>query len=277
MISVKVIKDIVYKEAAKDAGKLDLYLPEGERADALLIYFHGGGLEGGDKADEEGIYRELASWGIAVASANYRMYPDAEYPQYIEDAAEAAAWSLRHVRERIHYELVLIGGISAGAYLSMMLHFEPRFLRERHMDEGRIDGYIFDAGQPTVHYNILRERGKDTKAVRVDEAAPIYYLEGEDGRGKNRSFLILVSDNDIPGRRKQNELLIETMKTHGYEEERIEYRVMEGYQHTEYVNVKDGEGRYPYARMLYEFIERVRMAQGEDCSREIQKRTGRNG
>ena len=35
---------------------------------------------------------------------------------------------------------------------------------------------------------------------------------------KKQSFLILVSDDDIPGRRRQNELLIDTMKTHQYEE-----------------------------------------------------------
>ena len=73
MDSVRVIKDIFYKEEIGDAGRLDLYLPEGESCGALLIYFHGGGLEGGDKADDRGIYMELALGGIAVVSANYRM------------------------------------------------------------------------------------------------------------------------------------------------------------------------------------------------------------
>lgn len=255
---VRIIKDIIYKEGIGDAGRLDLYVPEGESCTALLIYFHGGGLEGGDKEDDGGIYTQLASKGIAVASANYRMYPDAEYPQYIEDAAGAVAWSLRHAGEWIRYGTVLTGGISAGAYLSMMLHFAPRFLRKYEIEEEQIGGYIFDAGQPTVHYNILRERGIDTKAVRVDEAAPIYYLEGENVRRKKRPFLVLVSDSDIPGRRRQNELLIDTMKTHGYEEAWIDYRVMEGYQHVEYVNVRDERGRYPYAELLYEFIEGMR-------------------
>jgi len=91
----------------------------------------------------------------------------------------------------------------------------------------------------------------------VDEAAPIYYLEGENGRTEKRSFLILVSDNDIPGRRRQNELLIETMKTHGYEAAHIDYRVMEGYQHVEYVSVRDERGRYPYAELLHKFIEGI--------------------
>ena len=252
---VKVMKDLVYQENIGNAGKLDVYLPEGEKCDALLIFFHGGGLEEGDKADNKGIYEELASKGIAVASANYRMYPAAKYPQYIEDAAKAVAWGLTHISEWIHYERVLIGGISAGAYLSMMLHFQPLFLKENNIEEERIDGYIFDAGQPTVHFNVLKERGKDPSSVRVDEAAPIYYLEGEHVRAKKQYFLIMVSDNDIPGRREQNELLIQTMKTHRYEGTQIDYYVMKGYTHAGYVDVKDASGSYPYAEMLYEFIK----------------------
>lgn len=256
MNSVKVIKNLVYREDTGDAGKLDLYFPEGEKCAVLLFYFHGGGLEAGDKEDEREIYEELAFRGIAIASANYRMYPGAKYPQYVEDAARAVAWGLTHIKEWINYEHVLIGGISAGAYLSMMLHFQPGFLKENGIEENQIDGYIFDAGQPTVHYNILREWGMDPGAVRVNEAAPIYYLEGERVRKKKQFFFILISDNDIPGRREQNELLIQTMRTHQYEEDQIDYRVMEGYTHTGYVHVKDDAGHYPYAEMLYKFIKK---------------------
>ena len=63
------------------------------------------------------------------------------------------------------------------------------------------------------------------------------------------------SDNDIPGRREQNELLIQTMKTHQYEDTQIDYYVMKGYTHAGYVDVKDASGSYPYAEMLYEFIK----------------------
>ena len=136
----------------------------------------------------------------------------------------------------------------------MMLHFQPDFLKENGIEESQIDGYIFDAGQPTVHYNILKERGIDPGSVRVDEAAPIYYLAGKHTQVKKQSFLIIVSDNDIPGRREQNELLIQTMKTHQYEDGQIDYRVMKGYIHTGYVNVKEDDGSYPYAEMLYRFI-----------------------
>lgn len=257
MASIRKIENIVYHENMGKAGMLDVYLPENESCKAVLIFFHGGGLESGDKCDDRNICNELAACGIAVVSANYRMYPEAVYPQFIEDAAKAVAWSLKHVKEYITCERVFIGGISAGAYLSMMLHFQPEFLAGYGVNEEQIAGYVFDAGQPTVHYNILKERGKDPGSVRIDEAAPLYYLEGEQTRKKKQIFLIIVSDNDIVGRREQNELLIRTMETHGYEKSQIHYQVMNGYGHAGYENVMDEKGKYPYVKLLDEFIDLI--------------------
>lgn len=255
MGKVRTIENLVYRENVGKAGMLDLYLPETEKCKTLLIFFHGGGLENGDKTDDSIICNELAACGIAIVSANYRMYPDVIYPQYIEDAAKAVAWSLKHIKEYIIFDQIFIGGISAGAYLSMMLHFQPGFLAGYDVSENQISGYIFDAGQPTVHYNILKERGQDPRSVRVDEAAPIYYLEGKRTVERKQRFLILISDQDIVGRREQNELLIRTMETHGYEKSQINYQVIKGYHHAGYENVKDAEGGYPYVRLLCEFIE----------------------
>ena len=255
MSNVRVIENLVYWEKTGKAGMLDLYLPEIKKCRTLLVFFHGGGLESGDKTDDRNICNELAACGIAVVSANYLMYPEAVYPQYIEDAARVVAWSLKHIEEYITYDQIFIGGISAGAYLSMMLHFQPGFLAEYDVSEEQISGYIFDAGQPTVHYNILKERGKDPHSIRIDEAAPLYYLEGEKSMASKQRFLILVSDQDIVGRREQNELLIRTMETHGYEKSQISYQVMKGYHHAGYENIKDAEGRYPYVRLLCDFME----------------------
>ena len=89
MGNVKIIENITYNEAINEAGKLDIYLPENSKGAPLLIYFHGGGLESGDKVDDRGMYLELAEQDIIVVSANYRMYPDFGFPVYLEDAAAA--------------------------------------------------------------------------------------------------------------------------------------------------------------------------------------------
>ena len=69
--------------------KLDLYLPDNKDFD-LFVYFHGGGLERGDKANHPHIFAHFISCGVAVASVEYRKLPDAQYPDFIEDAAADA-------------------------------------------------------------------------------------------------------------------------------------------------------------------------------------------
>ena len=44
------------------------------------------------------------------------------------------------------------------------------------VDTDFISGYISDSAQMTTHFNVLRERGLDTRLERIDEAAPLFYL-----------------------------------------------------------------------------------------------------
>ena len=81
---MKTILDISYGQVP--AQKLDMILPETETF-PLFIYFHGGGLETGDKSQQEDMKKFLTERGVAVISANYRMYPNADFPDFIEDAA----------------------------------------------------------------------------------------------------------------------------------------------------------------------------------------------
>lgn len=97
---MKTIKDICYSSIGNESQKLDLYLPECEEF-SVFVYFHGGGLEAGDKASEK--TKEMGSYltdrNIALVSANYRMYPNAVYPEFICDAAAAVAWVHKNIGE----------------------------------------------------------------------------------------------------------------------------------------------------------------------------------
>lgn len=254
MANVRIIENIAYDVAIGEAGKLDIYLPEESAGAPLLIYFHGGGLESGDKTDDTGMLKELASNNIIVVSPNYRMYPDFGFPAYLEDSAAAVACALKRVKEYAEYGQVWIGGISAGGYISMMLHFAKDFLRKYGVDESLIHGYIFDAGQPTTHFNILRERGMDTAAIRVDEAAPIFYLTEKYKANPQQKYFVICAENDFPGRPEQNQMLIKAMIVHGCDESQIIYKIMKGFTHAQYVGMQAEDGHYPYAAMIGEFI-----------------------
>lgn len=248
---MRVIKDICYCQVEDDSRKLDLYLTEAEEF-SVFIYFHGGGLGDGDKIDGEQFASYLTDRNIAVITANYRMYPVAVYPQFIQDAADVVAWAYRRMCDYGICQKFFVGGSSAGAYLSMMLCFDETYLLHAGIKPGDIDGYIHDAGQPTCHFNVLHERGMDLKRVVVDDAAPLYHI------GTQSAFppmLFLVSDNDIECRYEQTMLIVATMKYFGYKNYTV--KVMHG-THCQYVFEKDEKGESIFGQLICGFLEQIK-------------------
>ncbi|MBR2612821.1 MAG: alpha/beta hydrolase, partial [Clostridia bacterium] len=192
---MKSIYSIEYK---KDL-LLDLHLPESETFD-LFVYFHGGGLEKGSRRGVEVFAEPLAERGIAVASVEYRMYPDAKFPDFIVDCADSIRFLRDHIGEYGKCRRMYVGGSSAGGYLSMMLCFDRKYLEAVGMKPTDIAAYIHDAGQPTAHFNVLKKEGEDGRRVIVDERAPMYFV-GMDA--EYSPMLFIVSDEDMFARYEQ--------------------------------------------------------------------------
>jgi acetyl esterase/lipase len=102
---------------------LDLYRPDTDEPVPVVLYLHGGGWQVGDKrADAKERLERLATYGIAVASANYRLVPGATYPAQVHDAKRAVAWLREHGGELgLTTRRIGIWGASAGGYLATML------------------------------------------------------------------------------------------------------------------------------------------------------------
>ena len=162
--------DIPYGE--NPSQKLDIYLPEADTFDVFL-YFHGGGLTKGSKSSASASHQKyLTDCGIAFVSADYRLFPEAKYPDFITDAAVCSDWVLENLPKYGNCRRFFLGGSSAGGYLSMMLCFDSRRLEAVGRSPDDFAGFIHDAGQPTAHYQCLEERGLDKRRVIVDESAP---------------------------------------------------------------------------------------------------------
>ena len=207
---MKTIENISYGNL-DSVQKIDLYLPDGA-ASSMFVYFHGGGLVGGNKNSADVFAPYLTSRGIAVVSANYRMYPSAAYPDFICDAAEAVAWANRYMKEEIGCDRLYVGGSSAGGYLSMMLCFDKRYLERVGLDNSKVAGYFHDAGQPTAHFNVLKYADIDPRRIIVDETAPLYYVGLEKEYPPMR---FVVSDNDMKNRYEQTMLMLSTLSHFG--------------------------------------------------------------
>ncbi|MBQ7039727.1 MAG: alpha/beta hydrolase [Clostridia bacterium] len=245
---MKLISDIEYGSLPEQ--KLDLYIPDCESYPTFL-YFHGGGIENGSKENSK-FYSALCKMGVAVATANYRMYPDAKFPEFIEDCALCTKWVLENIKDYGgDIKKVFVGGSSAGGYLSMMLCFDKHYLKDLGVKVSDIAGFVFDAGQPTTHFNVLAERGFNKWQVHIDNAAPLYFIDGTE---KYPPFLVIVSDNDMTNRLEQTNLLMSTLK-HLKCDENASFMLMENSTHCSYVNKQDENGRYIFADIVYNYIK----------------------
>lgn len=150
--------------------KLDIHYPTDKKGFATVIWFHGGGLEGGEK----GIPEELKNKDIAIIAPNYRLSPKANNPAYIEDAAEAAAWVFNNIASYGgNPDLIYVSGHSAGGYLALMVGLDKKYLGKHNIDADRIKGLIPVSGQTNTHYTIRKERGLPNDIPVIDEFAPL--------------------------------------------------------------------------------------------------------
>lgn len=241
--------DIAYGE--NEAQKLDIYLPDGE-VSSVFVYFHGGGLHAGDKVKNAAVFAPyVTDRGVAVISANYRMYPDAGYPDFICDAAQVVAWANKYMHEELGCDRLYVGGSSAGGYMTMMLCFDKRYLAAVGLDNSAIAGYFHDAGQPTAHFYVLKNSGVDERRIIVDETAPLYYIGLEE---KYPPMRFVVSDNDMENRYEQTMLVLSTLRHFGYEG--YDHVVMQG-KHCHYCRKLDENGESVFGQMIINFIQRV--------------------
>ena len=245
---MKKIENISYGNAHQ-RQILDIYLPDGD-VKAAFLYFHGGGIEKGNKDRADLFAPYLTDRNIAVFSANYRLYPEAKYPEFICDAAKAAAFAYSYITENLSCDKLFMGGSSAGGYLTMMLCFDPKYLTEAGLEPSRVSGYFHDAGQPTAHFNVLKERGIDPRRVIVDESAPLFHIGTQESYPPMR---FIVSDNDMQNRLEQTKLVIGTMNHFGYEN--FDHIVMHG-THCSHFRETDENGVTLFSPMVCDFIEK---------------------
>ena len=158
----KTVKDLPYIAKSetdtyrKERCKLDVYYPVDKKDFPTIVWFHGGGLEGGGKH----IPQELMNRGFAVVAVNYRLSPKAKNPAYIEDAAAAVAWTFNHIEEYGgSKDKIFVSGHSAGGYLALILAMDKKYMEAYGADADKVAAYLPVSGQTVTHFTIRKERG----------------------------------------------------------------------------------------------------------------------
>ena len=121
--------DIVYAPAR--ANRLDVYLPVHPDHSPVVVFFFGGGWNSGDKASYRFVGAALADAGIIAVVPNYTLYPAAKFPVFMQDAAQAIAWTRSHALEwGGDPDRLYVAGHSAGAQIAIMLALDEKYLKQ---------------------------------------------------------------------------------------------------------------------------------------------------
>ena len=135
---------------------LDLYYPAELKNYPTIVWFHGGGLTGGNKSIPEALKKN----GVAVIAVNYRLYPKIKAPVYIEDGAAAVSWVFNNIETYGgNSSMIFVSGHSAGGYLASMIGLDKSYLNKHNIDANNIAGLIPFSGHTITHFTVREERG----------------------------------------------------------------------------------------------------------------------
>ncbi len=243
----KLTSDVLYKAEEgltpyeRERCRLDVYAPENGSQFATVVWFHGGGLTGGNKSIPEGLKQK----GIAVVAANYRLSPKIKSPAFIEDAAAAVAWTIKNIQDYGGApQKVFVSGHSAGGYLTSMIGLDKRWLAAHDIDANDLAGLIPFSGHTVTHFTVRAERGIGGTQSVVDELAPLFHVRQDAPR-----LLLITGDRDMEmlGRYEENAYLWRMMQE--VKHPNTELYELEGFNH--------GQMAEPAHPLLLRFIRQA--------------------
>ena len=162
---------------------LDVYVPRSASTGAAVVFFYGGSWEAGKRHWYRYVGDALASNGVVAIIPDYRKFPNAHFPEFMHDAANAVAWARDHAAEfGGDPKRLFVMGHSAGGQIAALLATDKRYLNSVGMRPRDLAGMIGVAGA----YAFL---------PFVENEAEIF---GDDARGRYDSQPINFVDGDEP-------------------------------------------------------------------------------
>ena len=124
--------------------RLDIYRPPGAAgATPVIVFWYGGSWDNGARRDYRFVGVALAQLGYLTVVADYRLYPQVRFPQFLDDGAQAVGWVERHAAD---YggdpQRIVLMGHSAGAHMAAMLALNRRYLEQAGANPDSIVGFI---------------------------------------------------------------------------------------------------------------------------------------
>jgi acetyl esterase/lipase len=176
----------------QERQKLDVYYPEVTRPNApVIVFFYGGSWRRGDRERYRFVGQALSSQGYLTIIPDYRLYPEVQFPAFVEDGAASIAWIEQNIPQSEN-GIILIGH-SAGAHLAALLALDGRYLHDKGIRQNSIIGMVGLAGPYAFEpeqYRRFRPIFATAKPAELSQpvshargdAPPLLLLHGTDDR-----------------------------------------------------------------------------------------------
>ena len=175
--------------------KFDIYFPaRNSDIKAAIFFIYGGGWNAGHRTMYGFVGSSLAAQGYLTIVPDYRLHPEALYPDFMIDVSAAYRFSLERVRKELGRNIpVFLSGHSAGAHMAALLCYNSKYFKSDGQVEVCPSGFIgisgpygFDAKTHKRTRDIFIN-ARDNDAVRpvaqvVSGAAPALLFHGSKDR-----------------------------------------------------------------------------------------------
>lgn len=186
--SIKVFKDILFKETSEKALKLDIYKKNNiTNPTPLIVFIHGGSWKYGQKEDYLIYLLEFAKRGYTTASLSYRLSNIAQFPAAVEDINCGVKWLKQNGTDYgIDTSKVVIVGGSAGGHLAMMIGYTDKY--QSCGNVGNVQGIVNIYGPCDLTTDfalskpVLTEfigQNYDENPTPFEDASPINYISSD--------------------------------------------------------------------------------------------------
>lgn len=193
---------------------LDIWAPADAPNDQLpvVIFWYGGGWAKGDRASYAFAGRALASQGFLVVIPDYRKVPDVHFPAFLDDGAEAVAWTQNEIAQyggdpnRLAFM-----GHSAGAYQAIMLALDSKRLVAAGANPAMVKAAVGLSGPYDFYpFDSPRSIAAFSQWPRPEETQPISFA-----RADAPPLLLVTSDGDTTVRTRNANNLAAKLRAMG--------------------------------------------------------------
>ena len=190
---------------------LDLYRPAAS-ADGpvpVVVFFYGGSWRNGERGQYRFVGQRLAESGMLAIVADYRTFPRAVFPGFVEDAAAAVAWARAHAAE---YggdpQRLYVAGHSAGAQIAALVGLDARYLAPHGMKPRDLAGVIGLSGP--YDFEIAGYEDVFGPEAQWPQAQPIRFVDGDEP-----PFLLVHGTGDMVVEAKDSQELADKLRSVG--------------------------------------------------------------